>query len=128
MATPSGGFEIIEPMGALIDPPRGFPYNKPFYVYNRIWYSVLIMEALTSYVDYTALAEIRINGNVVGHIPPIPDHHGIMAQHTFWFPNGILYDSVLGGLQPNYMNIVPPTTHYIILGRAWLHYYQSLNI
>jgi hypothetical protein len=128
MATVSGGLEIIESNGALVDPPNGFPYNKPFFVFSRIWYSILVMEALTSYIDYAAgLAEVRINGNVVGHIPPIPDHHGIMAQHTFWFANGFLIDSVLGGpYHPNYLNIVPPAANYIILGRTWLHYYQYI--
>ena len=131
MAIISGGLEIIELRnGTYIDPPNGFPYNKPFVVFNRIWYSVLVMEVLTSYSVYAPpLATVRINGNTIGEIPPLAwgtQVFGTFPQLTF--NPGNLNDSAFG-VPPynlNYLSIVPPANEYIILGRAWLHYNQYI--
>jgi hypothetical protein len=68
-----------------------FPYSKSFFVYDRIWYSVLVMEVKTGYDQAARSMSVQINGTEVGKVFPRPWSGGPNLEPiSFTFPNGML--------------------------------------
>jgi hypothetical protein len=113
----------------LVYPPY-FPFRKQFGVEKATYYSVVVFDVFTSYDSYAGpLAEVRINGNVVGRIPPrgYTQTGGELAPVSFHFQNGFL-----NGVGPpgrtgnqNFLEIVPGTSYdYLVVGYWRVHYQQ----
>ena len=70
MPTVTGGLSIIDPRGGLVSPPS-LPYSKPFLVFDTVASALLLVEAVTSYSSFASSADVKVNGTVVGQIPPL---------------------------------------------------------
>jgi hypothetical protein len=113
----------------LVYPPS-WPFNKVFWVFNAIWYSALQLDVLTSYDTWAALADIRINGQSIGSIPPRSwaQTGGELSPVSIHFANGMLQvPGSWGRTGNNTLQIVPPAGHYLIVGNWRIHYYQMLQ-
>jgi len=128
----SGGFAMAIPPRApeLVYPPS-FPFRKSFTVFNAIWYSILEFDVFTSYDTWANLADIRINGNSIGKVPPRgwTQTGGELAAVSFPFQNGVLQTiGNFGRTGSNVLEIVPPTPYdYLVVGNWRFHYYQILQ-
>jgi hypothetical protein len=103
-----------------------FPYSKSFFVYDRIWYSVLVMEVKTGYDQAAWSMSVQINGTEVGKVFPRPWPGGPNLEPiSFTFPNGMLNaNNVANQLTPIPAGNLPED--YLIIGNWYLHYFQFL--
>lgn len=130
--TLSSGLSLALPSQAvpqLVYPPY-FPYRYQFYVEKAVYYSVLVFDVLTSYESYAGpLADVRINGNNIGQIPPRgwTQTSGELAPVSFHFQNGVLQTLGPGGRTGfNWLEIVPGTPYdYLLVGNWRFHYQQA---
>jgi hypothetical protein len=104
-----------------------FPFNDSFWVNNAIWYSVLELDALTSY-DYsspsTTWSEVKINGVRIGLVTPSPEEYDHMSFH---FPNGMLQTlGTYGRTGTNRLEIVPKGSDYLFVNHWRIHFQQYL--
>jgi hypothetical protein len=108
-----------------------FPFRKTFWIFNAIWYSTLEFDVFTSYDSYAGpLADVRINGTIVGQIPPrgYTQTGGELAPVSFQFGNGMLQTiGTWGRTGYNQLEIVPGAAYdWLVAGNWRFHYYQSL--
>jgi hypothetical protein len=131
--TLSSGLSLALPSQALpqlVYPPH-FPFRKQFYVQNAVYYSVLVFDVFTSYDSYAGpLADVRINGNSIGRIPPrgYAQTSGELAPVSFHFQNGFLQTLGPSGRTGfNWLEIVPGASYdYLVVGNWRFHYQQSV--
>jgi hypothetical protein len=131
--TLSSGLSLAIPSQAvpqLVYPPS-FPFRAQFFVQNAVFYSVLVFDVFTSYDSYSGpLADVRINGNSIGRVPPRgwTQTGGELAPVSFHFQNGFLQTLGPGGRTGfNLLEIVPGTSYdYLVVGNWRFHYQQSV--
>jgi hypothetical protein len=110
-----------------------FPFRKNLWVYQAIWFSSLEFDVFTSYDTWTTtLAEVQINGVLVGRIEPRGWAQGVgvlLSPISFQFGNGMLNKDALGihrtGM--NVLEIIPKASYdWLIVGNWRMHYQQDL--
>ena len=119
----TGGLWASPAPSVLIN--TSFPFNKPIYVFNRIWYGVLELEVKTGYDLASRNMAVNINGYKIGEIWPRPWSNGPNLEPiSLVFPLGPLIDGTA-----NQLTIVPAGSQpedYVILGNWYLHYLQNI--
>ncbi len=124
----SAGLWAQPSASALVYPPS-FPFKRSFWVQNAIWYSALELEVVTAYSSSAAAADVRINGQSVGKVPPRPwSPSAQLSPVSLQFGNGML--QVLGSYGrtgTNELEVVPVSpADWLIVGNWRLHYFQHL--
>jgi hypothetical protein len=110
-------------LSALVS--TSFPFARTFFVWERIWYSVLIMEIKTGYDQAARSMSVKINGTEIGKVFPRPWSSGpYLEPISFTFANGLLNNNASNQLTLTPAGNLPED--YLIIGNWYLHYFQFL--
>jgi hypothetical protein len=124
--------------GLFSTPPRpmqfvylpSFPYpGQPFFLAYAFNLSVLVVEVVTSYSSDVSAATVRVNGSVIGTIPPNPWSLAAPFRRpvSIHFDNAVLRPRQTSGLSlNNQWEIVPAPGTWLMVGNWRIHYWQNL--
>ena len=128
MASPAGIFiPLPSDWGAqYVDGGPFTSFSKNFSVAQAIWYSVLELEVLTAYENFTASAIVVLNNQQIGIIEPRPlTRYQDLQSYSIFFSNGLLTGpSPHNGL--NNLRINPVSSlDWLVVARWRIHYNKS---
>jgi hypothetical protein len=105
-----------------------FPFLDGFFAAYPYHLSVLVVDAITSYSSDVSAATVRLNGSVIGTIPPNP--WSAVAQFrpvSIHFSNAVLRPRQASGFSlNNQWEIIPAPGTWLIVGNWRVHYWQML--
>ena len=85
---------------------------------------MMVLEAITAYTAYSQCASVRLNGQEIGRVPPIPYTPGTHYGGNLLPVSFVFQTRLMNGDRFNELTVVPMMgwENHLLLGHAWIHF------